>query len=469
MSKPICKNDKSKDSKSCNVVLDKLKSFFANGDITTNKCFVRTATFTLLCIPHGIFWATQIPWFVKFNPYGFLVPIFFGILFIISLIFFFICSFINPGIIPKQNSNRDCYDLFTGFNTGNYRNKYSFRADKPLFLMINGRYLRVKYCETCNIYRPPRSVHCRLCDVCVNRFDHHCKWVGNCIGYNNYRQFIAFIFTTFILIITMICLSIVRAVYITRGQNMLRLIIETTTILVYIVFFGWFIAGLAVYHSYLAFTNQTTNEQLKGVLKTFNPWNRGFLLNIREILFVKRKKLSYESINSASKFMFQSANANFNNKNGVKIRKIYNPVSGFENPGSLNLIKDYLFDKRYVINSIESSNYSSLDNSVSWDHNYSFKELNSNEYKLDVPGNLGGCSGEPISGLDGLKGSTYSGESQSSESLGSSFKTLEETYNFLKNDLVNNKIGKISDDEIQSDRKNLKRKNGMDLAISSHH
>lgn len=51
----------------------------------------------------------------------------------------------------------------------------------------------VKYCKTCNIWRPPRCHHCSVCDNCVDTQDHHCVWLNNCVGRRNYRYFFTFI------------------------------------------------------------------------------------------------------------------------------------------------------------------------------------------------------------------------------------------------------------------------------------
>lgn len=57
----------------------------------------------------------------------------------------------------------------------------------------------IKFCETCLIFRPPRTIHCNICDCCIRGFDHHCLWLGTCIGYRNYVSF-----QTFLLIINVV-------------------------------------------------------------------------------------------------------------------------------------------------------------------------------------------------------------------------------------------------------------------------
>eukprot|EP00927_Polykrikos_kofoidii_P044614 TRINITY_DN38535_c0_g1_i1.p1 TRINITY_DN38535_c0_g1~~TRINITY_DN38535_c0_g1_i1.p1 ORF type:complete len:316 (-),score=24.38 TRINITY_DN38535_c0_g1_i1:269-1216(-) len=46
------------------------------------------------------------------------------------------------------------------------------------------------WCEICCTERPQRAHHCRSCSVCVLRMDHHCPWVGTCVGFRNHKFFV---------------------------------------------------------------------------------------------------------------------------------------------------------------------------------------------------------------------------------------------------------------------------------------
>ncbi len=53
-----------------------------------------------------------------------------------------------------------------------------------------------RLCDTCFIVRHLRMKHCRMCDLCVPEFDHHCMWINNCVGKGNHRAFIVFLLMT---------------------------------------------------------------------------------------------------------------------------------------------------------------------------------------------------------------------------------------------------------------------------------
>ena len=47
------------------------------------------------------------------------------------------------------------------------------------------------YCSICNVYYnlSKKVHHCNFCNVCIEGFDHHCVWVGKCIGKKNIIPF----------------------------------------------------------------------------------------------------------------------------------------------------------------------------------------------------------------------------------------------------------------------------------------
>ncbi|KAL0952664.1 hypothetical protein HGRIS_006907 [Hohenbuehelia grisea] len=50
-----------------------------------------------------------------------------------------------------------------------------------------------RYCSRDGLIKPYRAHHCRSCGTCVLKYDHHCPWLGQCVGARNQKFFVHFL------------------------------------------------------------------------------------------------------------------------------------------------------------------------------------------------------------------------------------------------------------------------------------
>lgn len=80
-------------------------------------------------------------------------------------------SWTDPGVIPRGIDSDPPLEAPLELESGS-ASFYPPRGLPRVKEIQVGMYtLRLKYCDTCKIYRPPRCSHCRQCDNCVGK-DH---------------------------------------------------------------------------------------------------------------------------------------------------------------------------------------------------------------------------------------------------------------------------------------------------------
>jgi hypothetical protein len=107
--------------------------------------------------------------------------------------------------------------------------------------------------------------------MCVEEFDHHCPWIGNCVGKRNYFYFFRFLVSINALsfVAFVVCLSHAAD---EKANRYDRVASSVLSVAIFVVLF--FVVGLLAFHIYLVLTGTTTNEKIKETWpeSSFNPF-----------------------------------------------------------------------------------------------------------------------------------------------------------------------------------------------------
>lgn len=208
------------------------------------------------------------------NEYMIFIPI---VLTVCYLILYWIAGMVDPGLMKR---NYDCFGV----------------SELPIKVVHKGFYKNTKLCYTCNIARPFRSSHCKDCDNCIVRMDHHCPWLGGCVGKRNYIFFYFYLLflnlNNFFMLVVSLMIAYNKSKSLEKKVSIILLhCLPSLFTLVYLLIIMFFTTGLFYNHTKLIVKNITTKEELKKLVhsKIGNPYNRGVCFNCADF-FCRRKR-----------------------------------------------------------------------------------------------------------------------------------------------------------------------------------
>eukprot|EP00127_Corallochytrium_limacisporum_P004739 Clim_evm93s172 gene=Clim_evmTU93s172 len=213
-------------------------------------------------------WGYDILWFLIFW------------LYILSQTTLFATALMDPGILPRAGKYEAAHNEQGTYTLNEETGRWEYKApEREKQVRVNGLNVKLKWCYTCKIFRPPRASHCGVCNNCVLRFDHHCPWTANCIGERNYKWFYGFMVST-VAMCAIACFEMffyilkknkVEGAQRSIGQAFLHspyaLAIFVICLVVFIPLFA-----LLGFHTGLVAANQTTTEAMKNTFRTKNPY-----------------------------------------------------------------------------------------------------------------------------------------------------------------------------------------------------
>lgn len=108
--------------------------------------------------------------------------------------FIFELSVVRPAVVEAYQMKPKIHAIHVLFSTFLFINVFGNMIMSALIDVAVGNLRGGRFCEDCNEQRPKNSWHCKACNICVLKRDHHCTFFSKCVGLNNQRYYILYLF-----------------------------------------------------------------------------------------------------------------------------------------------------------------------------------------------------------------------------------------------------------------------------------
>ncbi len=188
--------------------------------------------------------------------------------------------FSDPGIVPLPPNRIDFSDHHSNskdsLNSAPPPGKPALRTSSLIHNIFCNFFPEEDWtiCTRCEMYRPPRAHHCRICRRCIRRMDHHCPWINNCVGEWNQKYFIQFLF--YVALLSGYSILLVAMSWYYHGNEGISglatreviqvkqsRILHSVLLVLESILFGLFVCAIACDQFDAIFSDETLVEQVK--------------------------------------------------------------------------------------------------------------------------------------------------------------------------------------------------------------
>jgi len=192
------------------------------------------------------------------------------------------CILTDAGGIPSDGT----WDLKPEFE--NERNNPGASSRSLKLIEVKQSSGERRHCKWCLKYKPDRCHHCRICNACVLRMDHHCPWVYNCIGFRNHKYFFLLLFYAALDLAFITFMMFDSVWWSTRTDVSIALMLTMASGYAFALFLTVISTTFLGFHTWLMVKAMTTVEFCEKSLKkqgyNSSRYNHGLLTNICSVL-----------------------------------------------------------------------------------------------------------------------------------------------------------------------------------------